>query len=554
MFLPPVNARENKNLQFTYFGGLDLRAKADANTLLSCHNLSANSYPAISPRASRNLIYSGKNITKICAPEYNADGLSSFTGVENNQFFYQGKKIGDLTDGEKSIADFNGRICIFPDKLYYSYLPDSETGEISQNLVSMENTLSLSGVKFYSSYDTLTGSYSAYINKSGAGFDSFKTGDSIVISGCSQENNNVCILSGTGDYADSNSIISAVVESATADRLNLLLFKKNGEYATFTNCTEPAEISIKISIPDMDHICVHNNRLWGTDKNGEYISASKLGDCTNFNSFQGLSDDSWYGRIGTAGEFTGICSYRSAVVAFKRECIHHIYGDSPQSFSIPKQTLGGCIDGKSIAEIGGILHYLSPTGFCCYGGGEPYSINDRLGNLNFVSCCAGTDSKRYYASVCDRSGDYSLLVYEPNFGIWHKEDNLPFISFLQYAGRLYGATPDRLYLFGSGQEDIDWSFTTQRITFSSMLHKGLNNIWLRLDIKENAHIDVEISYDGGSFSLCRSIDGSLGFGTKRVPVRLKKCDSFQLRVSGRGNATIHDLEMIYYQGGKNFGI
>lgn len=554
MFLPPFKTKENKNVQFTYFGGLDLRDKADINSVSACYNLSADSYPAISPRASRQVIHTGENISAICAPEYNPQGLSAFTGVKNNTFYYQGEEIGSLSDGEKAIADFNGKICIFPDKVYFSYLPDPDTGAINKALVSMEKTVKVSGATFYSSYNNLTGEYSAYINKPGFGFGSFKTGDSITISGCINKQNNTCTLSKSGDYAEKDAIVSAVVESSTADRLNLLLYKRNGEYARFTNCTEPAEVSVKISIPDMNCVCVHNNRLWGTDKNGEYIYASRLGDCTSFNSFQGLADDSWYGRVGTAGTFTGICSYRSAVVAFKRDCIHHIYGDSPQSYSIPKQTLGGCADGKSIVEIGGVLYYLSPTGFCCYGGGEPYSIGHRLGDLSFVSCCAGTNSKRYFASVCGSDGEHTLLVYDPDFDVWHREDNLPIISFLQYAGRLYCATSDKLFLIGSGQEDISWSFTTQRLTFSSMLHKGLNNIWLRTDLGENSRIDVEISYDGGDFTLCQRIEGKKGFGTRRIPVRLKKCDSFQLRVSGEGAAIIHDLEIIYYQGGKNFGI
>ena len=113
---------------------------------------------------------------------------------------------------------------------------------------------------------------------------------------------------------------------------HFFLYTKNGSYGLFKNTTDSNSVTIEISIPDISWACVHNNRLFGTGTNGEYIYASKLGDCFNFNSFRGLADDSWYSEIGTAGEFTGIVSYRTAVVAFKSNYIHHIYGDSPQKF------------------------------------------------------------------------------------------------------------------------------------------------------------------------------------------------------------------------------
>ncbi|MBO5364415.1 MAG: hypothetical protein J6A56_03005, partial [Clostridia bacterium] len=340
----------------------------------------------------------------------------------------------------------------------------------------------------------------------------------------------------------------------TSSRLNLLLFNKQGGYATFQNTTESGSVTIKVSIPDMNHVCVHNNRLWGTAENGEYIYASKLGDCQNFNSFQGLSEDSWYGRIGTPGEFTGICSYRSAVVAFKRECIHHVYGDAPRNFSIPKQTLGGCVDGRSIAELSGVLYYLSPTGFSVYGGGEPYCISYQLGSKNYCRAAAGSDGRRYIAATYTEEGECDVLVYDPNFGVWYREDDTPYLGFLTMGGRLYGATADAVWAFGYGEELVEWSLTTTPFTYHTMEHKGVNCLWLRLEREKDARVTVEISHDGGDFISCGELSPDQGFGVKRIPVRFQNCDSFRLRISGTGHVVLHDLEITTHQGGKTYGL
>lgn len=555
MLLPSFGARENKKMQLVRFGGLDLRAKAPAGTLSQCENMSADAYPALTPRKPRRLVTAADGIAALAAPEYTELPLTAFTGVRNRHFYYQGTRVSDaeLLPGEKSIADFNGKLCILPDKLYYDYRPDPDTGETAAGLQSMEKALTLSGVTFYASHSTLTGAYTAYLSKSGGGFDQFQPGESLVISGCAKKENNTCRLQGRGDFASSAAIVSAVVESATASRLDLLLYTKRGERALFSNGTEQGPVTVKVSIPDMDHICVHNNRLWGTARNGEYLYASKLGDCLNFNSFQGLGDDSWYGMVGTPGGFTGICSYRSAVAAFKRDCIHHIYGDGPQNYSIPKQTVGGCLDGRSIAELGGVLYFLSAAGFQAYAGGEPYCVSPQL-DTPYISCAAGTDGRRYYAAAYRPDGICDVLAFDPEHGVWHREDDTPYLGFIRHAGRLYAASGQGVWEFGAGEAAFDWSFTTQRLTYDTMEHKGLACVWIRLDAEPGTRILTEVSLDGKPFAACAPPSLGRGFGTCRIPARFGPCDSFRLRISGRGRAVVHDMELITHQGGKTYGI
>ncbi len=555
MSLARFETKKNTEVQLKIFTGLDRRDKIADSALGDMLNMSPEAIPALVPREARARVAAVPGATEICAPEYTGGELTSFTGVRGTSFYYKGTKAGGepLSEGRKSIADFNGKICIFPDKVYYDYLPDPETGAVKGSLVSMEKDLKVTEAKFYSSYNDITGDYSAYIQKSGAGFDkSFTVGDSITISGCSREGNNTKQIQSRKEYAAENDIVSAVVNEVATSRIDLLLYNRKGEKVKFENMTESGEITLKIAIPDMDNICVHNNRLWGTATSGEYIYASKLGDCTNFHSFCGLSDDSWYSYVATGGNFTGICSYRTAVVAFKQNYIHHIYGDAPVNFSIPKQTFGGCSDGRSICEVGGVLYFLSRDGFKAYSGGEPYDISPQL-KLRYTACASGTDGRHYYAAAVREDGRTDVLVYAPHADVWVREDDTPFESFCCYNGCLYGVADGVMWKMSGGTEEFNWCTVSKRFTYDEIGHKGINTLWIRADIENGAAFTVSISCDGGDFEECGAICGREGFSVHRIPVRFKKCDSFRIMLDGCGRVVIHDILISTHNGGRVYG-
>ncbi len=555
MPLAKIKAEQNKRVQLKIFSGLDRRDKIADSSLTEMQNMSPEAIPSLTPRKERRHIAEVSGAVSICTPEYTGEELCAFTGVRENSFYYNGVKAegGPLSDGTKSIADFNGKICIFPDKVYYDYLPDPDTGIVSNTLVSMEKTLSVKGAKFYSSYNEISGEYTAYISATGADFDSsFSVGDSLVISGCTNSHNNTKVIASRKDAASADDIVSVVVDEVSDSRIDVLLYNKSGERAKFNNTTESGSITIKLAIPDMDNICVHNNRLWGTAVSGEYIYASKLGDCTNFYSFCGLSDDSWCSPVASGGTFTGICSYRTAVVAFKRNCIHHIYGDSPTNFSMPKQTFGGCIDGRSICEIGGILYYLSQDGFSAYSGGEPYSISPQL-KTKYTACASGCDGKHYYAAATGQDGSCDVLVYTPEADVWVREDDTPFCGFCSYNGSIYGIADGQMWRLDGGDEAFVWCVVSKRFTYDIMEHKGLSCMWLRMDLEENTKVRVSVSRDGGDFEECGTLCGGKGFTVYRVPVRFGKCENFRIMLEGEGKAVIHDIEITTHNGGRVYG-
>lgn len=558
MILSRITKKESKTAVIKVFGGLDRRDKISDSSLSEMTNMSAEAIPALSPRRARSHIADVSGATAIVAPEYTGGALTSFTGVRGNKFYYNGTAVGGtLTNGEKSIADFNGKICIFPDKVYYDYVPSPDDGSVAASLVSMEKAIDVTGPVFYSSKNDTTGEYTAYISKSGAEFDSnFEVGDSIVISGCKTTQNNTRSIESRRDYAADDEIVSAVADSVSANRIDLILYNKRGERVCFKSATESGSITLKKAVPDMNFICVHNNRLWGTAASGEYIYASKLGDCTNFNSFQGLSDDSWYSYVATGGDFTGICSYRMAVVAFKRNCIHHVYGDAPVNFSIPKQTFGGCIDGRSICEIQGVLYYLAQDGFYAYTGGEPYAVAPQL-KLKYSSCAGGTDGRHYYAAAKCDNDSCDVLVYTPSLNVWVREDDTPFEDFCSYNGSVYGIADGEMWrLDCGGEEQFSWSVVSKRFTYDMIEHKGLSCLRIRAELEPNVYADVSVSLDGKEFTNFGRISNNENqkkFSVWRIPIRFGKCNSFRIQLNGVGAAVIHDIEITSHNGGKIYG-
>lgn len=555
MKLPFANMKNNVQIQTMQWLGLDERDKIGEEQFLQMKNLSSDKYPCLSPRKPRKEIDIdvSSDITNLVLPKYSGKELSKFTGIAGRYFYYEGVRKGtQLSDDiPKTVVDFYGRICIFPDKKYYSYLPDS-----SENLEDME--VSETGkMKFYSNMDEYGDNYSAYIQNTDADWDEeqFKSGDSVVIEGSGE--NDTFVVESKFQSAGEEDIVSVVVEKVDGNRLYVRLYNKNGKAVEWNGEGTESNITVKKPVPNMRYVCVHNNRLWGCGEPkdgdgkqyGEFIYASKLGDPFNFNTFQGLSTDSWYGSVGTEGEFTGIAAYRNMIVVFKRNYIHHVYGDMPSSFSIPKQIAGSCIDYRSIVEIDGILYYLGKKGYYAYNGGTPQRISDNLTQI-YTEGVAGTDGVKYYACSyrADKSAD--LLVYDPRYGLWHREDDTGFVGFVTVDQDIYGATDGKMYLLSGGTEDVEWSVTSKRFTLDTMMRKAVNQIYLRLDMPPGSKVTVYTRADGGEWKEWGTIEED-GFRTHRVPVRFRDGDYYQIRLDGAGDVTIHDMETEVYAGAYN---
>ncbi|MBR3975290.1 MAG: hypothetical protein IKJ88_05455 [Clostridia bacterium] len=206
---------------------------------------------------------------------------------------------------------------------------------------------------------------------------------------------------------------------------------------------EEKNLGITRQFPAIQHICVHNNRVWGCNYSEEVneIYASKLGDPLNWYCYRGLSTDSYAVSCGEPGAFTGCAELGDTVVFFKENCIYTVYGTQPANFQTVKTDCFGVQEGseKSICRINGQVYYKS-----CHGvmrlseGALPVCISDELGTDIWSDAVAGTDGRKYYIVMTDIKGRREMFVYDTKQTLWHKEE-LPcedIFAFMTYKNNL----------------------------------------------------------------------------------------------------------------------
>ncbi len=575
MKYPTISAGKNGSAQTLQFGGLNRRETGNEGEFSDMNNIAGGQNPCITVRKGRAEAFSVKdtsgkevNIQAMIAPKYENGPLTAFTGVAGGAFYYNGEKTPfedagkTLPEDEKMkisgndicLADFNGVIIICPQMYYFSYVPEPDTA-----VRKMEKGFYGAAVKAYSSGNPEEDAEVInYLEKANGWGDTFKSGDCIFLKGFEGDLavNNTVSIDSKFEEADDSRPLSVVVQKIEGNKLYFQMTNRRGKLMVLKNGTknasgQAATLDVYIPIPDMNWVCVHNNRLWGTNPNGEQIYASKLGDAFNFNTFAGLGTDSWYSEIGTKGGFVGIVSFRDSVVAFKRDFIHHVYGDKPSSFSIPTQIEDcGCIDIKSAAVAGGNLYFLGYRGFYAYTGGNATLISDKL-NMTYTGAAAMTDGRNYYVHAQRSDGKTEFLKFDAELGAWYKEDDINLAGYVRWNNNLYAAEGGHVWRLDGDNSGVKWFFDTTVITEDTMQTKGVFDLFLRVDNKGGKDISVYILRDNGETRLCGTIKDD-AFRTHRVPVRFQMGDSCKIRVEGTGDCVIHGIERTVYAGGKRY--
>gem|GEM_PF-901061 len=359
-------------------------------------------------------------------------------------------------------------------------------------------------------------------------------------------------------------------------------------------------VTITRTVPDMDYVCVNENRLWGCK--GDTIYASALGNPVNFNVFDGLSTDSWTAETGTPGDFTGCFSYQGYPIFFKENCAFRVMGDMPSNFTLRKLEIPGVLrySDRSLAAVGPALYYLSNKGICSWdGGGYPSIISLPLGiDREWLEARAGTDGVRYYISLYELtkvyvSGGGSVwhqyssrdYCYDYRFGTWHRLnisreggvaglDPKPYIDvcmscYAQKGDILYFLDSDKnnlLILEGLPESNIwnresdslssyDWTVTFADSTRAyktaltgSEAKKGVLRLLIRCRLAGT--MKVWIAYDGGDFEEALTLGGEDGLDktSRVVPLILRRCDFWQMKLTGTKEAVIYSIAVERYGG------
>lgn len=343
--------------------------------------------------------------------------------------------------------------------------------------------------------------------------------------------------------------VSAGAKSIVELSQNIVIFpdKKvydvpNNTFNSFGSGTYPAAGSV----PDIDYACTLDNRIWGVKDDNIYCCA--LGDYSDWTSFvnpDGSVNEAgaWQVDTGSNGNFTGIASYKGTNLVFKVDRVWKRYGDYPSNFQFVEISQLGCVNHKSICEVNNILFWLSPKGVVAYTGGVPEVISEDL-NENYSSAVAGGDGRRYYISLYNGTA-YKLYVYDTWTGVWLQEDTLNVKEFVYLGDIIYAlASDNKIYKFNDGTESVSSSFETKKYTEEYSGKKAHSELFLRVDLNAGAELKVYVKYDNGSYTLVKALSATnaTGLTVLKVPLKLKACQHFQLKLEGTGEYRIHQLQ------------
>lgn len=322
-------------------------------------------------------------------------------------------------------------------------------------------------------------------------------------------------------------------------------------------------MTISYDIPDMDYVVESNNRLWGCKWGGakhvNEIYASALGSFKEWNRFDGSDADSYVASVGSDGPFTGAVSFQGRPVFFKERCMHVIYGSYPSAYQIVSTECHGIEAGcdRSAALVDNVLYYKSPEGFAAYDGSLPQLFGAELGDVKYKKVSAGGYDKKYFAAAVDEAGKAHVLIYDTRLGLWQHAESRPYSTASLAVTTLFAEAEDEMcYVdagdsfatvktwFGSGTKDsgaVKWYAETGDLGLGDLFAKYVILIAIRMRLAAGSRLRVRIKYDDGPWEHVSDRAGhSLAKFT--LPIRVRRCDHFRIRLEGVGDAQLYAIE------------
>ena len=601
--------------QINAFGGYNHNLKIADGEFFDMKNLSSSRFPVLSPRQKRGTYAYPSSQTPVTHAPGGLIAKDALCYVDGTKFYINNLAVSGLTltEGKKQLVSMGAYVIILPDKKYVNTADQSDYGNIEATFPSSAGTsvsvtytpCDIGGtaisatttgatepsnpsngdywidtsdtphvLKRYSSSSSMwTPIPTTYVKIAAANIASgFAEGDGVNISGVTVSqladlNGQTSLLQGA--YHDS-------VNAGAGDYIIVIAMLDAVQTKTET-------LSVKRTMPEMDFVTESENRIWGCKYglvNGKVLNeiyACKLGDFKNWNSFAGISTDSYVASCGTDGQFTGATTHLGYPVFFKENCLHKVYGNFPANFQIQTTACRGVMKGagNSLAIVNEILYYKSRTGVCAYDGSLPTEVSSAFGDIHYTGvdatdsdtlrngAAAGAYQNKYYISMKSEADDqWYMFAYDTARGLWHKEDNARADSFCACRGETYyidHSTKTIRSIGGSGAADTDpveWFAETGPITHAQVRYgegKGVDNkyvsrIVIRMSLDIGARVMFYAQYDScGEWEHLCSLTGT-SLRSFAIPVRPKRCDHFRLRIEGVGDAQIFSVARTFEQG------
>lgn len=547
----PYKTRTKKVMQ-TQFGGLDRRKAAGNGTIESMKNMASEDWPLIGSRAYRYHLAIVPSVTSERGHGvfvngdyiYFARGTHLYVRSVNSDTTVE--VSSDMEDNMKAFAALGERVVIWPDKVIVNKVGEQFTVQELGASVSLTGATIGNGT-----YADVQADLNTITFPSGTDLSAFREGDGVTLVGTSHNDMTVVIRE--------------------LDGLQMRFYAN-----TFSEAETISSVDARVKrlVPDLTYLCSNENRVWGCDEST--IWACKPGDPTNWYVFSGIATDSWFVQSGSAGKFTGCISYGGYPVFFKEDRVIKVYGNRATNFELSEAAQPGVLDGASgsLAVVGSALMYLSRDGFMHFTGGYPRKVDEAL-NTRYTTAISGADGLKYYAYAYNEAeAKREMLVFTPSKGAWHVEDiylgedeqDDPLYVSMAYGNALYAQrnVSGTLNIFGrpmvlpvgavretsflSGVQFGPWDFQS----FDS---KYPTRLWLRISVEPRlyegvdlARTVVQISYDGGDYEAVANIIASGEKMDHYLPVPIRRCRRFNLRIRSSARFVLHAIELELYAG------
>lgn len=315
-------------------------------------------------------------------------------------------------------------------------------------------------------------------------------------------------------------------------------------------------VEIERRVPELDFVTVQDNRVWGCSTAENSIYASKLGDATNWYSYQGTAADSYAVGVGSEGAFTGAASCMGYVLFFKENILHKLYGTKPSDFRVSSVRCRGVATnaGRSLCVLNEALYYLSNDGVMLWDGSLPVKISAALDEEKLQSVdwtAAGCVGQRYYLYLRHPGSEEDrLLVYDTERGIWHRESGRA-LEMVSGGRRLYLWDGENLWAQTAGdgadaeepEEELEFYAVSGDIGMSVPDDKYVSRITLRVDAQTPSVLTVAASYDGGAFEDVASCVAMEQYSRLNMPFVPRRCDTLRIRLSGTGQIALRSMAL-----------
>ena len=530
MRLPYLGYTQNQRLKaIGDFAGLNKNLICNENEFSDMSNISDRFYPAIGSREPRGNVE--QTISNLHGMVYK-NGLFYVSGTKA---YYNGSEVGTLTNTDKQMVGMGAYIVIWPDKKVFN-TADRTWKNIEKNFSRTGNVT----LKPFSKDSAFTCIYCPGIKSA------FNDYDAITISGF------------TGDYADINGshVIQAsgtdgtlgefivityamtlpVDQAATA--ADIAVAQREGRsprtiYAT--SVTQNITLTAKRSAPDMDFICEQNNRVWGCSSDKHEIYGSKLGDPTNWQSFEGISTDSYAATVGSDGDFTACIGHMGYVLFFKEHTIHKLFGSKPSNFQLNTNGMSGVRAGceKSLQIINETLYYVGRDGVYSYDGSTPYLISKAFGQMRLQNAVAGQQDNKLYLSATNGE-KYRVYVYDPQTTFWTVESDEQFKYTVFDGNLLYADSSGNLRHIKGGTEVFQWYLESGDIREQTLNNKYISKLLFNFWLASDTVVNVYIKWDDEPIWEHKGQISSDINNTYTLPIIPKRCNKFRYRIEGRG--------------------